>query len=101
VKVAWRLGEGDAHRGEMPLVFCLLYLSLPFLEIRNRSGSLSATGAFSFCLRHRHALIKVHILHGVQEFDAVLHGFLEGFAAADEAHATGALVDDGGHDGFG
>jgi hypothetical protein len=38
-------------------------------------------------------------LDGVQEFYAFGHGALEGFAAADEAGAAGALVDDGGGDG--
>src|SRR5258708_11834543 len=43
---------------------------------------------------------KVDILDGVKELDAFLHGALEGFAAGDEAGAAGALVDDGGGDGF-
>lgn len=49
--------------------------------------------------RHRHALIQIHILHGVEELDAFFHGFLEGFAAGDEADAAGSFVDDGGADG--
>ena len=40
-------------------------------------------------------------MDGVEEGDAVGHGALEGFAAADEAEAAGTLVDDGGADGFG
>src|SRR5258708_3872341 len=43
---------------------------------------------------------KVDVLDGVEELDAFLHGALEGFAAGDEAGAAGALVEDGGGDGF-
>jgi len=46
-------------------------------------------------------LIQGHILHRVQERHAILHWFLERFAAGDEAHAAGAFVDDGGCHGFG
>src|SRR5260370_42707271 len=43
---------------------------------------------------------KVDVLDGVEELDAFLHGALEGFAAGDKARTAGALVDDGGGDGF-
>src|SRR5258708_5147505 len=43
---------------------------------------------------------EVDVLDRVQELDAFFHGALEGFAAGDEAGAAGALVDDGGGDGF-
>src|SRR5258708_1860011 len=43
---------------------------------------------------------EVDVLDRVQELDAFLHGALEGFAAGDEAGAAGALVEDGGGDGF-
>src|SRR5580692_1002994 len=39
---------------------------------------------------------QVDVLNGVEELHAVGHGALEGFAAADEAGASGALVDYGG-----
>jgi hypothetical protein len=47
------------------------------------------------------AFVEIDVLHGVEELDAFGHRLLEGFAAADEAGAAGALVDDGGADGFG
>ena len=36
----------------------------------------------------------------LSSLDAFFHRALEGFAAGDQAHAAGALVDDGGGDGF-
>src|SRR2546427_12275506 len=43
---------------------------------------------------------EVDVLNGVQELDAFFHGTLERFASRNEAGAAGALVDDGGGDGF-
>lgn len=51
-------------------------------------------------LRHGHTGVQVHVLDCFQELHAFGHGLLEGFAAGDEAHAAGALIDDGGHDGI-
>ena len=45
-------------------------------------------------------LVEVDVLDDVQEADAFVHGALESFAAADEAHAAGALVDDRRLHGF-
>ena len=39
-------------------------------------------------------------MNGVQQFDAFFHGLLEGFAARDETHTAGSLVDYGSHDGL-
>ncbi|HWR83243.1 MAG TPA: hypothetical protein VN285_08070 [Candidatus Deferrimicrobium sp.] len=46
-------------------------------------------------VRHRHLFTEIHIVYRIQQFDAVFHWALEGLAAGDEAHAAGALVDDG------
>ena len=34
-------------------------------------------------------------MNGIEQADALVHWFLERLASADEAHATGTLVDDG------
>ena len=47
-------------------------------------------------LRHCHILRQIHILNRVEQRDAVLHRLLERLAPGDQAHAAGALVDDGG-----
>src|SRR5947209_12146133 len=44
----------------------------------------------------RNVLAEIHVLNEVEHFDALFHGSLEGLSAGDEAHAAGALVDDGG-----
>src|SRR6185436_14863743 len=51
-------------------------------------------------LRDRHFSAEVDVLDRLEEAGAFLHRTLERLAAADEAHAAGALVDDGGRDGF-
>src|SRR5258708_35521177 len=43
----------------------------------------------------RDVLVQVDVLNRVQQPDAFLDRALEGLAAGDEAHAAGALVDDG------
>ncbi len=43
---------------------------------------------------------EIDVLNRVEEFYPLVHWALEGFAAADEAGAAGALVDDGGGDRF-
>ena len=57
-------------------------------------------GFTSEALRYRYVGAQVDVLDGVEELDAFGHGALEGFAAGDQAGAAGALVDDGGGDGF-
>lgn len=44
--------------------------------------------------------VEVDILDGVDELDSFAHRALEGFASADETHASGSLVDYGGEDGI-
>ena len=44
-------------------------------------------------------LAQVYVLDRVEELDPFGHGALERFPAGDQAHAAGALVDDGGGDG--
>ncbi len=41
-------------------------------------------------------LVEVDVLDGVEQLDALGHRALERLAAGDQAHAAGALVDDGG-----
>jgi stage V sporulation protein R len=47
------------------------------------------------------ALLEVDVLDGVEQSHTLLEGFLKRLASRDEAHATRALVDDGGAHGFG
>jgi hypothetical protein len=52
-------------------------------------GLLSLNGE----LRQCHAVVQVNVLDGLEEFDALFHGLLEGFAAGDEAYvAIGYLI---------
>src|SRR5262245_61736127 len=44
-------------------------------------------------LCHRNALIQIHILDRVQNFHAICHRALEGFAARNESRPTRALID--------
>src|SRR5271163_3281201 len=44
-------------------------------------------------------LIKVDILHELDQLDALFEGALEGLAAHDDPHAAGAFVDDRGKNG--
>jgi len=72
---------------------------------RRRGQSLNPI-LVEWILRKAHSrdcnvLAEIHILNEVQHLDALLHGPLEGFAAADEAHAAGSLVDDRGSHRFG
>ncbi len=46
-------------------------------------------------------LAQVDVLNRVQQFNTLIHRFLEGFSAADESHPTGSLVDDSGFHGLG
>lgn len=46
----------------------------------------------------RHLRTQVDVLNGVEKGDALHERLLERFAARDEAHTAGALVDHGRHD---
>ena len=45
--------------------------------------------------------VEIDILDGAEESRPFVHRFLERLSSGDEAHAAGALIDDGGGDGFG
>src|SRR5438477_258638 len=42
------------------------------------------------CLGEANLLAEVDVLNGVQDLDALLHGFLERLPAGNETHAAGA-----------
>jgi len=55
------------------------------------------TALFSICnLRYCYTLFQIHILDRVQQFHALRHWALEGFASGDETLSTRAFVDHGG-----
>src|SRR6185436_13283020 len=45
-------------------------------------------------LGYRDTLVQVHILYVIQQFNAVFHGFLECFPAANQSLAAATLVND-------
>ncbi len=54
----------------------------------------------TFALRDGDFFVEVNVLNGVQEFSAFIDVALESLTTRDESLATGALVDDGGLNGF-
>src|SRR5205085_7304967 len=73
---------------------------VPYHEERtDMPGSNASVGPAAS--RHRHALVQVHVLDGVEHLDPLVHRPLEGLAAGDQAHAAGPLVDHRRADGFG
>lgn len=43
-------------------------------------------------LRNGHFVIQINVLHGVNQLNAICHGFLERFTSEDQTHTTGTLV---------
>src|SRR5690606_13665298 len=58
-------------------------------------GTQHAVRNTRYALRHRHLVVEVDVLDGVEEFDALGHRALERLAAGDQPHPARALVDDG------
>ena len=62
--------------------------------------------SISFAVMHaaesgdRDAIVEIHVLNEVEQLDAFGHWALERLSAANQAHAAGALIDDGRARGF-
>lgn len=67
---------------------------------RNESKEEVISSAVQWELCYRYVFIQIHILDGLQNFNALFHRSLEGLATRDESHATRAFIDDRSCYGF-
>ena len=91
---------GNATVEERYSAGALLHIASPLDPIIRTAARLCLVCWWVDTLRDCYVFAQVDVLDGIEQFDPILHGFLESLAAGNESHAARPFVYHGGSYGL-